>query len=391
MTLIIPEPPSISDHQLEPTTVLRSQAVPTYCGICSAPCLTPRLPTPQPEESDPPLTKLADSLSTPAWLHQYHHLQPSAGILPFPLPKTDPRDAKNPHKRIVPIHLYCLRAVLGVVKSGMFNCGSLHEERMMIGYSIPRYVGFGPWMPASLRFTERPESTWMGMADQRSRWDVIEGTHLLPVGSPSSGTHMTDIQSDLQCPLTLDDPKDYALPSYISPHRKALSSPIKALPSHIITNIALLVIQDGEKQPINPAQNLQDLLSLCRTSQSFRQLHLSGSTWARLVICAVDRYRDDLVQRWRANPSGTGGVGQLWIALEEAFMVPIKEALLSAKRGAQRTMDRSIWAEEEEAVGGLRARDVLYWWLYSDAWRSRRRVWHCAVHASATARDSDWW
>jgi len=202
---------------------------------------------------------------------------------------------------------------------------------------------------------------------------------------------MTDIQSDLQCPLTLDDPKKYALPSHVSLHKRSLPSPIKALPSHIITNIALLVIQDGEKQPINPTQNLQDLLSLCRTSQSFRQLHLSGSTWARLVICAVDRYRDDLVQRWRANPSGTGGVGQLWIALEEAFMVPIKEALLSAKRGAQRTMDRSIWAEEEEAVGGLRARDVLYWWLYSDAWRSRRRVWHCAVHASATARDSDWW
>jgi len=149
MTLIVSIPPSKSVHQLEPTTVLRSQAVPTYCGICSAPCLTPRLPTPQPEESDPPLTKLAASLPTPAWLHQYHHLQPSAGILPFPLPKTDPRDAKNPHKRIVPIHLYCLRAVLGVVKSGMFNCGSLHEERMMIGYSIPRYVGFGPWMPAS--------------------------------------------------------------------------------------------------------------------------------------------------------------------------------------------------------------------------------------------------
>jgi hypothetical protein len=104
----------------------------------------------------------------------------------------------------------------------------------------------------------------------------------------------------------------------------------------------------------------------------------------------VDRYRDDLVQRWRANPSGTGGVGQVWIALEEAFMVPIKEALKSAEGNSQRRLKCSIWKEEEE-VSGLTTRDVLYWWLYSDAWRSRRRVWTCAVQAASTARNADWW
>jgi len=179
MTLIIAEPPS--DTQLDPITLLQSQASPIYCGICACPCLCPRLPTPQPEQPDLPLTKLAHQLTTPVWLHQYHNLQPSTGILPYPVPPADPRDAKNPHKRIVSIHLYCLRAVLGVVKSGMFNCGSVHEEQMMIGYSMPRYVGFGPWTPAGMRSAERPESTWMGMADQRSRWDVIEGSHLRSV------------------------------------------------------------------------------------------------------------------------------------------------------------------------------------------------------------------
>ena len=106
-------------------------------------------------------------------------------------------------------------------------------------------------------------------------------------------------------------------------------------------------------------------------------------------MCAVDRFRDDLVARWRANPSGTGGVGQVWIALEEAFMVPVKGALKRVETATQRRSNCSIWDEED--VVGLSARDVLYWWLYSDAWRSRRRVWSCAVHAAGTARDADWW
>ena len=170
---------------------------------------------------------------------------------------------------------------------------------------------------------------------------------------------------------------------------KGQPSPIKSLPSHIITNIAQLVLHDDENQQVNPSQNLQDLLSLCRTSQSFRQLHLPQSTWSKLVVCAVDRFRDDLVARWRANPSGTGGIGQVCIALEEAFMVPVKEALKCAVSVTQRRSDCSIWDEED--VVGLSARDVLYWWLYSEAWRSRRRVWTCAVHAAGTARDADWW
>jgi hypothetical protein len=185
MTLIVAKPPS--DTQLDPIILLQSQATSTYCGICACPCLAPRLPTPQPEEPDLPLTKLAHQVTTPIWLHQYHSLQPSTGILPYPSPIADPRDTKSPHKRSVPIHLYCLRAVLGVVKSGMFNCGSVNDEQMMIGYSIPRYVGFGPWSLANLRSTERPGSTWMGMADQRARWNMIEGSHLRSVSPSSQG------------------------------------------------------------------------------------------------------------------------------------------------------------------------------------------------------------
>jgi hypothetical protein len=183
MTLIISEAPVAEQASLDQVTILNTQESPSYCCICACPTLTPRLPTPQPHEPGLIFTKMQD-LPTPTWLHQCHHLQPSSGILPYPLPISDPRDSNNPHKRIVCIHLYCLRSVLDIVQSDMFNTGGRNVEQMMIGYSIPRYTGFGPWMNGSLRSTEKPEASWRGMVDQKSRWKFgVEGSHLCSVGT----------------------------------------------------------------------------------------------------------------------------------------------------------------------------------------------------------------
>jgi hypothetical protein len=177
----------------------------------------------------------------------------------------------------------------------------------------------------------------------------------------------------------------------VTTHKKTQKTPFTNLPSHIITNIAQLLLSrtENEPQPVNPQQDLTDLLSLCRTSHTFRTLHLPESTWTNLTIYSVDRYRNDLVQRWRSLPNGPGGKGQVWIALDQAFMQPVKEALKCAEDSARKRLEVSPW--DELGVQGYKARDVLYWWLYSEAWRSRRRVWRCAVLASATARDLDWW
>jgi hypothetical protein len=183
MTLIISEAPVAEQASLDRVTILKSQDSPSYCCICAGPTLTPRLPTPQPHETDPVFTK-AHNLPTPTWLHQYHHLQPSSGILPYPSPIPDPRDSTNPHKRIGSIHLYCLRSVLDIVQSDMFGTGGRDVEHMMIGYSIPRYVGFGPWINGSLRSTERPVASWRGLADQRNRWESgVDGSHLSSVSA----------------------------------------------------------------------------------------------------------------------------------------------------------------------------------------------------------------
>jgi hypothetical protein len=115
-------------------------------------------------------------------------------------------------------------------------------------------------------------------------------------------------------------------------------------------------------------------------------------------MTAVNRYRDELMKRWMANPSGSGGSGsgQVWTALNVAFVVPVERALQRAKEakeaeGRISALDSSSDADGLGKGDALTSRDVLYWWLYGEAWRSRRRVWRCAVFASAAARDADWW
>ena len=113
--------------------------------------------------------------------------------------------------------------------------------------------------------------------------------------------------------------------------------------------------------------------------------------------------------RWRANPTGVGSASQLWIASEEEFIAPLEAVLALAQTQTlmdeprSRHCDKGMELEEKKAIvarqfaimstaaSTLTARDIFMWWTYSPAWRSRRRIWHCVVHASATARDADWW
>lgn len=59
---------------------------------------------------------------------------------------------------------------------------------------------------------------------------------------------------------------------------------------------------------------------------------------------------------------------------------------LSKNSGDSALLGDSGGAEECE---GYTARDVFDWWMYSEPWRSRRRIWRSIVHGCARARDSD--
>ena len=215
------------------------------------------------------------------------------------------------------------------------------------------------------------------------------------------------MQVDLASPLELDDPIKYAPTASSSLiKRPPQNSLFPYIPPHIISSIAsnLLLPTCSTPTPQKPAKYLSDLLSLCRSSSTFRQLHLPETTWAELVTLSVDQFRTEQCDRWRANPTGSGGIAPVWISLDNAFISPVQDALkraeterslLKASAGSAFDSEPDVNRGGSESGGDnetvLSARDVLYWWLYSDVWRSRRRVWHSVIYACAEARNADWW
>lgn len=189
-----------------PVELLRQKPDLTCCAICACPCLTPRLPTPQPD--DPDITPTTSDLLTPAWLHQFHHLQPTKGILPYPYKPIQQKGAHqaytSPSQRVIPVHLYCLRAIIAITQPGMWNCVSDHPDSMMVGWTVPRWTGFGPWMKDP---TARPISSmgWSGLADQKYRYiEAVEGSHLRSVSpAPPRGMELTGFSAISSVPYLL--------------------------------------------------------------------------------------------------------------------------------------------------------------------------------------------
>jgi hypothetical protein len=159
------------------------------------------------------------------------------------------------------------------------------------------------------------------------------------------------------------------------------------MPPHILTQIALHLLGDTLPDPapksdhqtkLLPEESIIDLLSLTRTCSHLRDIHIASHVWHTVVLHQVLRFKLALLARWRANPTGVGSASNLFIALDEDFAVPVEKALADGR-----------FVREDGQ--GWTAQDVLHWWMYDPAWRSRRRVWTCVVHACATARDADWW
>lgn len=169
---------------------------------------------------------------------------------------------------------------------------------------------------------------------------------------------------------------------------------LSRLPEHIITQTAQHLLLPSAPGGQSPSKRLDDLLALCRTCDTFRHLDLPEQTWSDLVLAAVNRFRDEQVRRWRANPTGSGGVSRVWTALDQTFVEPIENALSEVGQAratvtSALVVDTAIFSTGEVPPNAS-ARDVLYWWLYSDVWRSRRRVWHSVIYACAAARNADW-
>ena len=157
-------------------------------------------------------------------------------------------------------------------------------------------------------------------------------------------------------------------------------SHLTRLPTHVLTQIAFHLLGDPPGITcttglvLGPTQNLlreecsRDFHSFLRTCSSLRHLELASSMWRLCIFDSVARFTSSLISRWKANPDGLGSSSNVWIVLDEVFAEPIRLAM--TRHGAI---------------------EVWRWWSYSLAWRSRRRVWRCMIHACSAARDADWW
>jgi hypothetical protein len=95
----------------------------------------------------------------------------------------------------------------------------------------------------------------------------------------------------------------------------------------------------------------------------------------------------------------------LWTALDEDFVEVVEGAFDRLGVRGIRCEEMEVEADENEGEIGigiremevkgeeerLDGRDIWAWWMFGLEWRSRRRVWYCAIQGCATARDADWW
>ena len=191
--LIVVTPDCTAESMSQP-----SPAEPLFCALCAAPCLEPRIDTPPPSAETSLSSDTTDShpLSSD-WLRSWHLLQVSSGLVDPVTPSSAFHSSADASatalnvKRTTPIHAFCLQCVMRTVRRTMYG-GFSHEERMMLGWSLPKWTGHGPWVgemrgDAVLR-GERGLGAgyWGGTPVQRERWRASGGAesgHLVLVRS----------------------------------------------------------------------------------------------------------------------------------------------------------------------------------------------------------------
>ena len=151
---------------------------------------------------DSPLPSPRPQPDPATWEHRWFILQVSNGLL-SEIPPSFPKEPSSPvspvsptlrqasqrpnPKRWVPIHAYCMDCVLKTLQKSMFNNGFSHSENMLLAWTMPKWMGHGPWSPRDARLGGRVAGgavSWCGTASQRARWENesgMERNHLLLV------------------------------------------------------------------------------------------------------------------------------------------------------------------------------------------------------------------
>lgn len=204
-------------------------------------------------------------------------------------------------------------------------------------------------------------------------------------------------QIDLIDPtLILDPSPDHNLQKRsATPSTELVKDCLTSLPPHILLQItSCLLDPPTTKHHTTPSLTSSaksiphpDLFALLQTCSFLRVPAFSHTFWADIVRDSVGEYKQQLKDRW--DTSGRTEESEDTRLLEvfhREFNGPVdialKEAL--ANNTCSYLKDSS---ENGYRKAGYTARDVWDWWMFSDAWRSKRRVWRSVVYGCARARE----
>ncbi|KAL7423506.1 hypothetical protein Q5752_001086 [Cryptotrichosporon argae] len=398
-------------------------SLPLYCSLCGVPCALPRVGAAPDSGLAPvstPSTATASAADTPpaTWLHHWVALQTSAGVVePVIAPSSGAAAARSvpvaTPRFTVTVHAACLSRVERAIqapacaagsgsegRTGARTASSAHDRELAVcrGWSLPRWTGWAPWAR-----DEDRAGYWTGTRGQRERWrgtgvhwvdaDLID-PDVLPPPTPRA-VHAVDRPTQTSRLLELPDTVLVQILEHLLPALPALPS-LPALAAAFGGPQA-----DPSRAPRAPVPvelDLSDFTAMRQTCAQLRAAPLPSATWARLARASAASYAHALVRRWTACPLGRARAGPLAAALDADFQAEIHDALVWCRRGSASGADQ---IDVDDRPGAARAvpapdpdvdaQDVYTWYTYSPAWRSRRRVWTCAVHGTATARDADWW
>ncbi|WWD02388.1 hypothetical protein V865_000427 [Kwoniella europaea PYCC6329] len=400
---------------------------PLYCSICSSPCHLPRisLPLPLPTSSSScqeDVQPQAQSHYKPEeWLSAWYCLRVSSGLVdptPFLFHSVEPsspplpplqfgglnekrQKEEEPHRRCIPIHSYCLSLILQTIRKTPYSNARSHEESVLLNWSLPKWTGYFPWSDLTAKEKEKafavPEGLtgrdgerqgmvmkpgfWGGMWDMRSRF-VKVGDHL--------------VADDLISPSWIPPPTSRLLiapfcNSYnVDRPNQPPNCKLLDLPLPILNRIIEYIL---DEPPIPPSSNQNDknqskskftpflnpqsvntFLSFSQKCSTLYHLQIPSYVWRTLVEDSVKVYRNGLLQRWRANPTGVGSAMQLWESLENDFDDSVNKVIQQAiKNNQNQDQDRYASVEGEPGVhSGYDMKDVWLWWNFN-------------------LQDADWW
>ena len=138
--------------------------------------------------------------------------------------------------------------------------------------------------------------------------------------------------------------------------------------SNGVQSSVLLDLPDELLVLITTCLDHESIDNLRQTCLRLRSLSLGTNYWSERTLTSAKSLGQDLAGLYRTRSCQRGfKPGDVPPGWTTSFMNPLQAAL-----------------NRHPAI------DVWQWWMYNLGWRSRRRIWRCAIEATAAVQFADW-